>query len=1075
MASKSVTRAITGNNGSYSRILGNFRGVDLSSDPSQVAPDRMAYSVNMWRDYESENGGAIETIPGFRKIFSLGRVSEADDGKKTVFGRIHGIFAFGNYLVVHSGTSIYRIPKSDIEKTDITKNKSNYQLVGEMNDADSSAFEYNGKLYILDGKAYRYVLPKAIVPSTATEKEKKKLITYHNTVHNVADGDAYIPTSYYNYQPYEQRNMLQKNFINKKTFLRENPVSNRTITLDKYFEFDYDDDKKTATIKKPIHNRGKVYIPRSFTKKETDGEEQTRYNVSLYGLDSETGSFAYSDIEQVVIDVGVGTIPAYSFANCKKLKRVVVIGNYAAGNLPEGTIQEIDIELDAFYGCSNLKEIWAASGVVPTNNPYSAYTKWLHYCSEIETGDEVNLSQIFTDGMGQPGWYSEPEIIPIDGETGLEKIAIEEVKWKVIATKPYAFSLIKCNDGTDDKYIAVNTYDAKLNENNVWEYLNTNYEGELWWYNFTIMDPCTDVTGVKVNRELVQFERNYETFGEGENEKRYVTSVDVLLPRSYTEEDVEIYGKGELNNFATIKDMADIYQSTTLSKDTDTVAAIGGCTVSCAFDGRVFFTGNPKLPNTVFYTHRDLTGANNPTYIGVYNYINDGVGSIPNVAMIAASSMLMVFKEDTTLEGSVFYHTGQDNTDTTAQDLIPRIYPSVQGVAGIGCLGAACNFADDAVFISKKGLEAIGKEQVNLERTIQHRSGRIDASLWQTIGKDTKLAEWKGYLVVLTQRGKMYLADSRRVALMQSTGEYQYEWFYLDGIGSYDGDSAVYTYVDTAEPYILLDTQDITDDDKKNAKILFEDEENKKIAIAIVGAKFKNTKDEEVEFALGEGDITQNDIVNSVEYHGVQIEYIEKDVTREGIKRKEAWIVEKTAECTGGSFSLACAVMEHNGDLYFGCENGDVCVFNTDKRGLDNEWDKTEIHPKWYNRCGHRYISGFSTLADNCGYPHFNKSTCGKSLTIRAKSMRNGTFSLRARTNREDWKDIERYVASGFDFSYLNFDNVDFETKKQRIFSSREKMKKWAEKQLYFFSDGFCEPFGIYNIAYVYEIVGKVK
>ena len=51
----------------YNRYYGNFRGVDFSNDHTQVNPSRLAYAVNMYKDYRSKQGVALETVAGFRK------------------------------------------------------------------------------------------------------------------------------------------------------------------------------------------------------------------------------------------------------------------------------------------------------------------------------------------------------------------------------------------------------------------------------------------------------------------------------------------------------------------------------------------------------------------------------------------------------------------------------------------------------------------------------------------------------------------------------------------------------------------------------------------------------------------------------------------------------------------------------------------------------------------------------------------------------------------------------------------------------------------------------------------------
>lgn len=57
----------------YNRYYGNFRGVDFSNDHTQVNPSRLAYAVNMYKDYRSKQGVALETVAGFRKRCNFGK------------------------------------------------------------------------------------------------------------------------------------------------------------------------------------------------------------------------------------------------------------------------------------------------------------------------------------------------------------------------------------------------------------------------------------------------------------------------------------------------------------------------------------------------------------------------------------------------------------------------------------------------------------------------------------------------------------------------------------------------------------------------------------------------------------------------------------------------------------------------------------------------------------------------------------------------------------------------------------------------------------------------------------------
>ena len=175
------------------------------------------------------------------------------------------------------------------------------------------------------------------------------------------------------------------------------------------------------------------------------------------------------------------------------------------------------------------------------------------------------------------------------------------------------------------------------------------------------------------------------------------------------------------------------------------------CTIACIFDNRVFFSGNPAYPNHVFYCGRNITGYVDPTYFGVYNYMQDGVGITPITGIIPVADSLMVLKGDTQQDGSVFFHASQQ----TGENLTPVIYPSTQGLNGIGCLGACINFLDDPVFVSKLGVEGVGQLSVRYERAIEHRSSLVDAKLVNEKLEGAMLEEWNGYLLLLVD-GKMF-------------------------------------------------------------------------------------------------------------------------------------------------------------------------------------------------------------------------------------------------------------------------------------------------------------------------------
>ena len=89
----------------FNRYYGDFRGVDFSSDHTQVHERRLAYAVNMYRDYQSGQGQAIETIAGFRKRVVLPEENE-----------VFGIFNFSHKdetgtvvtdVLIHAGNKLF--------------------------------------------------------------------------------------------------------------------------------------------------------------------------------------------------------------------------------------------------------------------------------------------------------------------------------------------------------------------------------------------------------------------------------------------------------------------------------------------------------------------------------------------------------------------------------------------------------------------------------------------------------------------------------------------------------------------------------------------------------------------------------------------------------------------------------------------------------------------------------------------------------------------------------------------------------------------------------------------------------
>ena len=126
------------------RFLGQngFKGVDFSSHPSMVNPDRLSDCKNMWRDYSSGQGSAIESFPGYRAIAT------------SLNGKIYGIFRYkvgsADYLLVHGGTHLYACLLSEIDDWE----DEAVDISDEMSAHESKGFQYGNNFYLIDGTHY---------------------------------------------------------------------------------------------------------------------------------------------------------------------------------------------------------------------------------------------------------------------------------------------------------------------------------------------------------------------------------------------------------------------------------------------------------------------------------------------------------------------------------------------------------------------------------------------------------------------------------------------------------------------------------------------------------------------------------------------------------------------------------------------------------------------------------------------------------------------------------------------------------------------------------------------------------
>lgn len=190
------------------------------------------------------------------------------------------------------------------------------------------------------------------------------------------------------------------------------------------------------------------------------------------------------------------------------------------------------------------------------------------------------------------------------------------------------------------------------------------------------------------------------------------------------------------------------------------------CTLLQVFDNRVFFSGNPNYPNSVWHC-----SLNDPTYVSDMDFYREGMDSAQVKGMVAGNNALWVFREPSDANTNVFYHT------PSIDDEYGKVYPSSHSSISIGCIGKAINFNDDIVFFSERGMEGISGD-ITTEQVAAHRSSLVDRKM---IAEDDYanmlLEEWEGYLLIFIGN-KVYLADSRTA--FTNENHIEYEFFYWE-------------------------------------------------------------------------------------------------------------------------------------------------------------------------------------------------------------------------------------------------------------------------------------------------------
>ena len=207
---------------------------------------------------------------------------------------------------------------------------------------------------------------------------------------------------------------------------------------------------------------------------------------------------------------------------------------------------------------------------------------------------------------------------------------------------------------------------------------------------------------------------------------------------------------------------------------------INKCTICDLYglggSNRVFLSGNPDFKAYDWYS--DIF---KPNYFPDLNYSIVGTSDTAIMGYQKLGKYQVIVKEDNQQDSTVFQRYGTLNDDGSVTFSIE------QGVAGIGAVSRHCfgMLADEPLFLSRQGIQAITSNNILAERTIRNRSFFVDNYLTNESNLDKAVAcEWNGFYV-LCVNGVAYVLDGKNKSYKErsiASYDYNYECYYWTNI-----------------------------------------------------------------------------------------------------------------------------------------------------------------------------------------------------------------------------------------------------------------------------------------------------
>ncbi len=532
------------------------------------------------------------------------------------------------------------------------------------------------------------------------------------------------------------------------------------------------------------------------------------------------------------------------------------------------------------------------------------------------------------------------------------------------------------------------------------------------YYRLPVFTPCQSVNEVTLNGAEITFEH------EEENGK---SSIYFIIPSDSVPEGKSalITGTARLGGYCNYDEGTDF-----ISRSGNDEKVIAECRTSAFFDGRIFVAGNPKYPNTVFYTLKGKNHNDDSLYFGSLAYFDDGMSAYETVSLTPTSDALAVLKARDDGGGGIFYHESKDGGD-----FLEKTYPVLNIHTGINVKSKAVSFFDEVFFLSDMGASALKKSSGGAH-SVSVKSEKVNSLLLKAmLHSEAHLTSWQGYTVIQL-RDEIFLADAR------VSGD-DLDWYRITGVGTYKNGRAKSYYSEFAPSDLSV---------HENAG------------------------------ALATGQIY---LLNEEEFGGVY--YV-----RDGAVSYSVYL---TGETDGGTFYPASCIFSDGKLLFFGTESGDLCLFNTDKRGVAPnrimalaDFDAEDyaltmgnrIHPDFYGFSGRAPKYTVLTKPDDANIPYFKKDLIFGSLSLELGSLGSKNTVCEITADSAYKSCAQGLSERAVDFHDFDFSAFTFEAENINSVTVTGGPKSYRALSISVSSSLFCSPIAVFGMSYRYKIKGKL-